>query len=73
MRFLVTLLAFVVLLLSTAVAAFVAVIFLAGPHGGVLPRSLHTATLGLGWFCVLVVPLMGARWVWRRYSRVTAD
>ena len=73
MRFLITLMTFLVLLLSTAVAAFFAVIFLAGPHGGVLPRSLHTATLALGWFGVIVVPLVGARWVWRRYSRVTAD
>jgi hypothetical protein len=70
MRFLVTLLAFIVALVPTAVVAFFAVIFLAGPHGGVLPASLHTATLLLGWFCVLVVPLLVARWAWRRHSRI---
>jgi len=69
MRFLVTLLAFVAALVPTAVAAFFAVIFLAGPHGGVLPASLHTATLLLGWLCVLVIPLLVARWAWRRQSR----
>lgn len=72
MRFLVTSLAFVVLLLATAVAAFFAVIFLAGPHGGVLPPSLHTATLALAWLFVIVIPLAGARWVWRRYARSRA-
>ena len=69
MRFLVTSLAFVASLIPTAVAAFFAVIFLAGPHGGVLPPSLHTATLLLGWLCVLVVPLLVARWAWRRQLR----
>jgi hypothetical protein len=73
MRILVTLLAFLALLLSTAATAFFAVLILAGPHGGVLPRALHPATLALGWLCVLVVPLVGARWVWRRYARVTGD
>lgn len=69
MRFLVTLLAFVVSLVPTAVVAFFAVIFLAGPHGGALPASLHTATLLLAWLCVLAIPLLVARWVWRRQSR----
>ena len=73
MPLLVALIAFFVLLVSTAVTVFFAVIFLAGPHGGVLPRSLHTATLALGWFCVIVIPLVGARWVWRRCSRVTVE
>ena len=70
MRLLVTLLAFIASLVPTAVAAFFAVIFLAGPHGGVLPASLHTATLLLGWLCVLIVPLLVARWAWRRHLRI---
>ena len=69
MRLLVTLLAFVASLVPIAVTAFFAVIFLAGPHGGVSPASLHTGTLLLGWFCVLVIPLLVARWAWRRQSR----
>jgi|LNFM01.2.fsa_nt_gb hypothetical protein len=69
MRLLVTLLAFAAALGSTAVLAFFAVIFLSGPHGGVLPPAFHGATLALAWLCVLVVPLFVARRVWRRYSR----
>jgi fructose-specific phosphotransferase system IIC component len=69
MRFLVALLAFLVSLVPTAAAAFFAVMFLAGPHGGVLPAPLHTATLALGWLLVLVIPALVARWAWRRYAR----
>ena len=65
--------AFLVLLVSTAAAAVYAVLVLAGPHGGVLPPALHPVTLALAWCCVFVIPLAGARWVWRRYSRLTAD
>ena len=72
MRLLLTLLAFIVSLVPTAVAAFFAVIFLAGPHGGVLPASLHTATLLLAWLCVLVIPLLIACWAWRRQSRTNS-
>lgn len=69
MRVLVTLLAFLGSLVLTAAAASFAIIVLAGPHGGLLPASLHGATLALGWLCVLVVPLLVARWAWRRQSR----
>ena len=70
MRYLVTLVAFVVSLISTAVVVFFAVIFLAGPHGGALPTSLHTATVLLGWLCVIFIPLFVTRWVWRRQLRI---
>jgi hypothetical protein len=70
MRVLVTLLAYLLSLVLIAVTAFFAVIFLAGPHGGVLPSSLHTATLVLGWLCVLLIPMLVARWAWRGQSRV---
>ena len=68
MRVLVTLLAYLLSLVPTAVAAFFAVIFLAGPHGGVLPSSLETPTLVLGWALVLVIPLLVARRTWLRLS-----
>lgn len=71
MRVLVTLLAFLLSLVPTAVAAFFAVMFLAGPHGGVLPSSFHTVTLVLGWLCVLLIPMLAARWAWRRFSRAS--
>lgn len=66
MRLTMTALAFLVSLALVAVGAFFAVMLLAGPHGGMLPSSLHSATLLLALACVLVVPLLFARWVWRR-------
>ena len=69
MRVLITSLAFLGSLGLTAAVAFLAVIVLAGPHGGLLPASLHGATLALGWLCVLAVPVLVARWAWRRRSR----
>jgi len=66
MRLAATALAFLASLVLVAAGAFFMVILLAGPHGGVLPTSLHSVTLLLGWACVLVVPLFVARWVWRR-------
>ncbi|MBC7984116.1 MAG: hypothetical protein H7Y02_09705 [Candidatus Obscuribacterales bacterium] len=71
MRFLVTFLAFVVSLALTAAIVFFAVMVLAGPHGGVLPASLHTATLALGWGLVIAVPVFVARWVWRWQARTS--
>ena len=69
MRVFGALLAFVVSLIVTATAAFFAVLFLAGPHGGALPSSLHTATLALGWLVVVVVPILVGRWAWKRLAR----
>ena len=57
---------FVVALVVTATIAFFSVLYLAGPHGGVLPTSLGPATLVVGWVFVAAVPLLVARWTWRR-------
>lgn len=62
-------LAFVVSLIVTAITAFFAVLFLAGPHGGVLPSSLYTATRALALVVVVVVPIMVGRWAWHRLAR----
>lgn len=62
----VALLAFAASFAATAVAAFFAVLLLAGPHGGLLPRSLHGATLAIGWLVVLALPTWVAIWTWRR-------
>jgi hypothetical protein len=66
MRILVVTLAFLASLALTAMAVFFSVLVLAGPHGGVLPTSLHTSTLALGWLLVIFVPALVAHWVWRR-------
>lgn len=68
MRVFITLLTFGAALLLAAVVAYFAVFLLAGPHGGALPASLHTATLLLAWVLVLGIPTLLARRVWRRLA-----
>lgn len=69
MRFLFTIAAFLVTLVVVSVAAFIVVIFLAGPHAGILPKPLEVAVVILGWLSVLVLPSWAAWAVWRRLSR----
>lgn len=69
MRLALTLVAFLSTLVVTAVVVFFAVLFLSGPHGGALPSSLATATLAVGWACVVLIPLLAACWTWRRLRR----
>lgn len=66
MRLLLTIGAYLGALAIVAAAAFFAVIVLAGPHGGLLPRALEGAVLVVGWLAVLVVPAWVAWTVWRR-------
>jgi hypothetical protein len=53
-------------LVLIAGVSFVVVIFLAGPHSGLLPQWLEVGVIGLGWMAVLVLPFLTARKVWRR-------
>lgn len=69
MRILLTALAVVISAVITAIVMFFAVLVLAGPHGGALPRSLHTATLALGWLIVFAVPVFVGRWTWHHGPR----
>ena len=68
MRALLSLVAYVISLILTAGISFVVVIFLAGPHAGLLPHWLEVVVLCLGWLAILVVPFLAARKVWRRQS-----
>jgi hypothetical protein len=68
MRVFGTCVVFLLALAVTAAVAFFAVLMLAGPHGGVLPSSLHAATLVLGWSVVAIVPIFAGRWAWRRLA-----
>ncbi len=68
MRFLVTGLVYAASLAGVAVVAFFVVMLLAGPHSGVLPRGVQAVVLMLGWFAVLVLPVLAARAVWRRLT-----
>ena len=69
LRIVLSLIAYVVALAAVAVIAFFAVIFLAGPHAGLLPGWLEAVVLGLGWLAVLLLPVLAARTVWRRLGR----
>lgn len=69
MGLIVTIAVYVAALLATGAVAFSAVLALAGPHGGILPTSLHGVVLANAWVLVLVVPAFAARWAWRRQRR----
>jgi hypothetical protein len=68
MRVIGTCVAFLVALAVTATVTFFVVLFLAGPHGGALPSSLHAAVLIVGWLVVAVVPILAGLWTWRRLA-----
>lgn len=66
MRIVSTLIAYVVALAAVAGAAFVMVMFLAGPHAGLLPDWMESVVLVQGWLAVVVLPILAARSVWTR-------
>jgi len=70
MRVLLTIAAYLGTLATVSVAAFFAVIVLAGPHGGLLPRAFEGPVLIAGWLAVIAIPLWVARAVWRRAGRM---
>jgi hypothetical protein len=72
MRMLLTLLTFIVSLCLVAVAAFVIVMVLAGPHAGLLPQWLEACLLAAGWVAVIVLPVLAARTVWRKLLKTPA-
>lgn len=53
-------------LLVTAATLFYPAIFLIGPHSDVLPAVLRTPAAVLIWGSCLAVPILIARWVYRR-------
>lgn len=73
MRLAFTILAYLATFVVVAAAAFFGVLVLAGPHGGALPSFMQTPALLLGWVLVLVVPVLAARWAWRRLAPPLAD
>ena len=66
MRYLLTGLAYVVSLVVTAAVVLVAVLFLAGPHAGLLPQPLEVVVIIAGWGAVVALPIVAARGVWKR-------
>jgi len=52
-----------------AAPVFVIVIFVAGPHAGLLPAPLEAIVLAAGWLAVLIMPVLAARVAWRRLGK----
>lgn len=65
-RWVTTVLVYLLALAVTTLTMAFAVLVLAGPHGGLLPRGLHGAFLAMAWVTVLVLPALAARWVCQR-------
>lgn len=68
MRIVLTLLTYVVALAVVAPVVAFSVLFLAGPHAGLLPAPLDSAVVISGGLAVLVLPILAARWTWKRRS-----
>lgn len=58
--------AYIGALALVAALTFIVVIFLAGPHAGLLPHWLEIVVFAAAWLIVLVLPALAARWEWRR-------
>ena len=56
-------------LLVVAVIALVLVLFVAGPHSGLLPQPLEVLVIIVAWAAVLVLPILASRAVLRRFDR----
>lgn len=68
MRILLTLLATLLSLVVVVPCAFFAVILLAGPHAGLLPRWMESIVLLLGGLAILLLPALVARRTWKRLA-----
>lgn len=68
MKWLLTLFAWLFTAAVLAPLCFFAVIALAGPHGGILPGSLHRPVLLVAWGLLLAVPVWVAHIVHQRLA-----
>ena len=66
MRWLVTLLVWVVSLALLLAASLFGVLVLVGPHSSLLPSSFRTPVLILGWSAPIVASVLIARFAWQR-------
>ena len=67
-RWLLTVLAYLGLVPVVGVVALFIALVLAESHSGLLPDSLRPIAWILAWVAMLVLPVMGARAVWRRFG-----
>jgi hypothetical protein len=68
-RLLYTAIAYLGSLIVVTAIAFLGVLFLAGPHGGMLPSSMEPVVLGIGWLTVLGMPSYIGYRVWRKLGQ----
>ena len=68
MRVLWTIVAYVLSLCIVAPVVFLIVLFVAGPHAGLLPEFFEAIILLAGWLSILLLPIWVARKIWRRNS-----
>lgn len=68
MRLLGTIAAYALSLCILAPVVFLIVLFLAGPHTGLLPEFFEAVILVAGWLSLLLLPIWVARKVWKRHS-----
>ena len=66
MRWFLTILAYLALLGLVGVVAFIMALLLGESHGGLLPDAMRPIAFIAAWAAVLVLPVLGARTVWRR-------
>ncbi|MBL8514430.1 MAG: hypothetical protein JNJ55_10600, partial [Betaproteobacteria bacterium] len=52
-----------------ATAAIFGVLLFAGPHSDIVPESMKWLVLFAGWVCVLLLPALAARKVWKRLGK----
>lgn len=64
-RIFLTLFVYLISLALFAITSFLIVIFLAGPHAGLLPGWIEVIVICLGWLAVLILPIVTARKVWK--------
>jgi len=65
---LLSLVVFLICGLAVATASFFAVIFLAGPHGGVLPEWTQGIVLLIAWVITIGVPVFCAVKTYRKFT-----
>ncbi len=66
MQWFLVVLAYLGLLIVVGIVALLVALLLAETHGGLLPDALRPFAFILAWVAVAVLPVLGARAVWRR-------
>lgn len=69
MRYLVTIVMYLLALATTSVLALFLILIFAGPHSSALPGSWQPVVRVVAGLLVVVLPVLAARLAWRRAGR----